>query len=59
MYLSVLYRFVFIKERMLDILEKQPREEKCPDLKVYGYISISGERENHWKYILEYNIKDN
>ena len=34
----------FIKERMVDILEKQSREEKCPDLKVYGYISLSGER---------------
>ena len=42
----------------MDILEKQSREEKCPDLKVYGYISLSGEREKHWNYILEYNIKD-
>ena len=53
------YTFLcFIKEITVDILEKQSREEKYPDLKVYGYISLSGEREKHWKYILEYNIKD-
>ena len=50
--------FCFIKERMVDMSEKQSREEKYHDLKVYGYTSISGEREKHWNYILEYNIKD-
>ena len=45
-------------ERTVDMLEKQSREEKYPDIKVYGYTSISGEREKHWNYILEYNIKD-
>ena len=38
----------------MGILEKQSREEKYPDLKVHGYISISGEREKHWNYILDY-----
>ena len=47
-----------IKKRTVDILEEQSREEKYPDLKVYGYISISGERDKKWNYILEYNIKD-
>ena len=47
-----------IKKRTVDILEEQSREEKYPDLKVYGYISISGERDKHWNHILEYNIKD-
>ena len=50
--------FCFIKEITVDILEKLSRGEKYPDLKVYGYISISGERDKHCKYILEYNIKD-
>ena len=48
----------FVKEIKVDMLEKQYREEKYPDLKVYEYISISGERDKHWNYILEYNIKD-
>ena len=48
----------FIKQRTVDMLEKQSRKEKNPDLKVYGHTSISGEREKHWNYILEYNIKD-
>ena len=48
----------FIKERTVDMLEKQSKEEKYPDIKVYGYTSISGEREKHLNYILENNIKD-
>ena len=41
-----------IKERTVVMLEKHSREEKYPDLKVYGYISISGERDKHWNDIL-------
>ena len=47
-----------IKKRTVDMLEKQYREEKYPDLKVYEYISISGERDKHWNHKVEYNIKD-
>ena len=50
--------FCFIKVITVDILKELSREDKYPDLKVYGYISISGERDKHWDYILEYNIKD-
>ena len=48
----------FIMEITVDMLKKQSREEKYPEIKVYGYTSISGEREKHWNYILDYNIKD-
>ena len=48
----------FIKKTTVDMLKKQSREEKYPDLKLYGYISLSGEMEKHWNDMLEYNIKD-
>ena len=51
MYFSVLYCFLIYKGENGGYVGET-------DLKVYGYTSISGERDKHWNYILEYNIKD-
>lgn len=44
LYLSIFYLFYLIKERAVDTLEKQSREERDPDLKVDEDVRLCGDR---------------
>ena len=58
MYVSVFYCICFCVDRLTNMLKEQLREERYPDLNMGEDITLSENRENHWKDYVEENNND-